>query len=85
MKCEAFQIVWTWIGMGVRVLELAVEKTEAVVLTRRRKNNPMSVGTNWKYGNSMSTVGTLIKYHGVKMMFTNHADHVVKRARGQLR
>lgn len=56
MLREAFQIVHTL--MGAHMPELGVEKTEAVVLTRRRMNNSMSI----LIGNTVIESQPYIKY-----------------------
>lgn len=75
---EAMSIVGHW--MMAHGLELAVEKTEAIVLTKRRVHNQMTVTCDGVSINSRPTIRYLGVTIDAKMGFVNHAAKAAARA-----
>jgi len=75
---EAHGYVVTW--MEANGLEIALEKTEAILLTNRNRHNKMTV----KYGTLSFPSKSGVKYLGVQLdpglHFNEHADLASKRA-----
>lgn len=74
---QSYQDIDTW--MVEHGLLLAVEKTEAIVLTRRRVNTQITVRCNVFDIRSKESIGYLGVQVDQKMGFTDHANIVSKR------